>query len=71
MAQISKGSDPVEVLEKAAGTYGRFTAAEGAIGLVRSANKVREEPLKVILNCLGKDAAHIISRINGFTYALK
>lgn len=45
-----------------------FAAAEGAIGLARSANKVRQEPLRVILNGLGKDAAQIISRINGFTY---
>jgi len=45
-----------------------FAAAEGAIGLARAANKVRTEPLKVILNGLGKDAAFIISRINGFTY---
>lgn len=45
-----------------------FAAAEGAIGIVRTANKVREEPLRVILNGLGKDAAYIISRINGFTY---
>jgi len=45
-----------------------FAAAEGAIGIARSANKVRREPLKVILNGLGKDAAYIISRINGFTY---
>lgn len=45
-----------------------FAAAEGAIGIARSANKVRKEPLQVILNGLGKDAAHIISRINGFTY---
>ena len=45
-----------------------FAAAEGAIGIARSANKVRKEPLKVILNGLGKDAAYIISRINGFTY---
>jgi hypothetical protein len=45
-----------------------FAAAEGAIGLARSANKARTEPLKVILNGLGKDAAQIISRINGFTY---
>ncbi len=45
-----------------------FAAAEGAIGIVKSANKVRKEPLKVILNGLGKDAAQIISRINGFTY---
>jgi len=45
-----------------------FAAAEGAIGLARSANKARKEPLKVILNGLGKDAAQIISRINGFTY---
>lgn len=45
-----------------------FAAAEGAIGIARSANKIRKEPLKVILNGLGKDAAQIISRINGFTY---
>ncbi len=45
-----------------------FAAAEGAIGIAKSANKVRKEPLKVILNGLGKDAAQIISRINGFTY---
>jgi len=45
-----------------------FAAAEGAIGIVRSANKVRTAPLNVILNGLGKDAAQIISRINGFTY---
>lgn len=45
-----------------------FAAAEGAIGLARSANRVRKEPLRVILNGLGKDAAKIISRINGFTY---
>lgn len=45
-----------------------FAAAEGAIGLANSANKVRKEPLRVILNGLGKDAAYIISRINGFTY---
>ncbi|MEF9983311.1 MAG: GGGtGRT protein [Oscillospiraceae bacterium] len=45
-----------------------FAAAEGAIGIVRTANKARKEPLRVILNGLGKDAAYIISRINGFTY---
>ena len=45
-----------------------FAAAEGAIGIARSANKVRKQPLRVILNGLGKDAAQIISRINGFTY---
>ena len=45
-----------------------FAAAEGAIGIAKNANKVRKEPLKVILNGLGKDAAQIISRINGFTY---
>ena len=45
-----------------------FAAAEGAIGLARAANKVRTKPLKVILNGLGKDAAYIISRVNGFTY---
>ena len=47
-----------------------FAAAEGAIGLAKSANKARSEPLRVILNGLGKDAAHIISRINGFTHAI-
>lgn len=45
-----------------------FAAAEGAIGIARTANKVRKNPLRVILNGLGKDAAMIISRINGFTY---
>ncbi len=45
-----------------------FAAAEGAIGIAKNANKVRKEPLRVILNGLGKDAAKIISRINGFTY---
>ena len=45
-----------------------FAAAEGAIGIARSANKARKEPLRVILNGRGKDAAQIISRINGFTY---
>ena len=45
-----------------------FAAAEGAIGIAKTANKVRKEPLQVILNGLGKDAAKIISRINGFTY---
>ena len=45
-----------------------FAAAEGAIGIAKNANKVRKQPLKVILNGLGKDAAFIISRINGFTY---
>ena len=47
-----------------------FAAAEGAIGLAKSANKARKDPLKVILNGLGKDAAHIISRINGFTHVI-
>ena len=45
-----------------------FAAAEGAIGIAKTANKVRKEPLQVILNGLGKDAAYIISRINGVTY---
>jgi len=45
-----------------------FAAAEGAIGLARSANNARTKPLRVILNGLGKDAAQIISRVNGFTY---
>ncbi|MGI6168798.1 MAG: GGGtGRT protein [Christensenellales bacterium] len=44
-----------------------FAAAEGAIGIAKTANKVRKKPLRVMLNGLGKDAAHIISRINGFT----
>jgi hypothetical protein len=47
-----------------------FAAAEGAIGLAKSANSARKEPLRVILNGLGKDAAHIISRINGFTHVV-
>ena len=46
-----------------------FAAAEGAIGIAEKANKVRQKPLRVILNGLGKDAAQIISRINGFTYS--
>lgn len=45
-----------------------FAAAEGAIGIAKSANKVRKDPLRVCLNGLGKDAAYVISRINGFTY---
>ncbi|MDR1570219.1 MAG: GGGtGRT protein [Oscillospiraceae bacterium] len=45
-----------------------FAAAEGAIGIAQTANKVRKRPLQVILNGLGKDAAYIISRVNGFTY---
>ena len=45
-----------------------FAAAEGAIGIAEKANRVRQKPLRVILNGLGKDAAQIISRINGFTY---
>ncbi len=45
-----------------------FAAAEGAIGIAKAANRVRKKPLRVILNGLGKDAAYIISRINGFTY---
>ena len=45
-----------------------FAAAEGAIGIAKNANKARKTPLRVILNALGKDAAQIISRINGFTY---
>jgi hypothetical protein len=45
-----------------------FAAAEGAIGIARTANKARKSPLRVILNGLGKDAAYIISRVNGFTY---
>jgi len=45
-----------------------FAAAEGAIGLARAANKARKEPLRVVLNGLGKDAAQIISRVNGFTH---
>jgi len=45
-----------------------FAAAEGAIGIARTANKVRKQPLRVILNGLGKDAAYIIARVNGFTH---
>ena len=45
-----------------------FAAAEGAIGIAEKANKVRQKPLRVILNGLGKDAAQVISRINGFTF---
>ena len=47
-----------------------FAAAEGAIGIAKTANKVRKNPLRVILNGLGKDAAQLISRINGFTYVV-
>ena len=47
-----------------------FAAADGAIGIAKTANKVRKNPLRVILNGLGKDAAQIISRINGFTYVV-
>ena len=50
------------------GGHESFAAAEGAIGIVKNANKARKQPLRVILNGLGKDAAQIISRINGFTY---
>lgn len=45
-----------------------FAAAEGAMGIARTANKIRKTPLKIILNGLGKDAAYIIARVNGFTY---
>ncbi len=45
-----------------------FAAAEGAMGIARTANKIRKTPLKVVLNGLGKDAAYIIARVNGFTY---
>ena len=45
-----------------------FAAAEGALGIARTANKIRKTPLKIILNGLGKDAAYIIARVNGFTY---
>lgn len=45
-----------------------FAAAEGAMGIARTANKIRKKPLKVILNGLGKDAAYIIARVNGFTF---
>ena len=60
-------SDETECFAFVAG-HESFAAAEGAIGIVNSANKVRTKPLRVILNGLGKDAAQIISRINGFTY---
>ncbi len=60
-------SDNTECFAFVAG-HESFAAAEGAIGIVNSANKVRTKPLRVILNGLGKDAALIISRINGFTY---
>ena len=75
--EIVKGVQPI-AFENAGWAYcvgaaiairkGVKTAAEGAIGIVRNANKARKEPLRVILNGLGKDAAQIISRINGFTY---
>ena len=60
-------SDETECFAFVAG-HESFAAAEGAIGIANSANKVRNKPLRVILNGLGKDAAQIISRINGFTY---
>ena len=60
-------SDDTECFAFLAG-HESFAAAEGAIGIVKNANKARKQPLRVILNGLGKDAAQIISRINGFTY---
>ena len=60
-------SDSVRCFAFLAG-HESFAAAEGAIGIAKTANKVRKQPLRVILNGLGKDAAFIISRINGFTY---
>ena len=60
-------SDDTECFAFLAG-HESFAAAEGAIGLALNANKARKKPLRVILNGLGKDAAYIISRINGFTY---
>jgi hypothetical protein len=60
-------SDDVKCFAFLAG-HESFAAAEGAIGIARSANKARKEPLKIILNGLGKNAAEIIARINGFTY---
>ena len=60
-------SDEVKCFAFLAG-HESFAAAEGAIGIARSANKVRSTPLRVILNGLGKDAAEIIARVNGFTY---
>ncbi len=60
-------SDDTECFAFLAG-HESFAAAEGAIGLALYANKARKKPLRVILNGLGKDAAQIIARINGFTY---
>ena len=60
-------SDDTECFAFLAG-HESFAAAEGAIGIANNANKARKKPLRVILNGLGKDAAQIISRINGFTY---
>lgn len=60
-------SEETECFSLVAG-HESMAAAEGAIGIVQSANKVRKTPLRVILNGLGKDAAYIIARINGFTY---
>jgi len=62
-------SDDIKCFAFLAG-HESFAAAEGAIGIVQSANKVRKEPLRVILNGLGKDAANVISRMNGFTYVM-
>ena len=60
-------SDDTECFAFLAG-HESFAAAEGAIGIAKTANRARKEPLRIILNGLGKDAAYIISRINGFTY---
>ena len=60
-------SDEIKCFAFVAG-HESFAAAEGAISIINSANKVRKTPLRVILNGLGKDAADVISRINGFTY---
>ena len=67
MESIVKGVQPI-AFENAVWAYTLGAAAEGAIGIARTANKARKSPLRVILNGLGKDAAYIISRINGFTY---
>ena len=66
-SQASGSSTPDRCFAFLAG-HESFAAAEGAIGIAEKANKVRQKPLRVILNGLGKDAAKIISRINGFTF---
>ena len=66
--KIGEGLQAYCTIGSVADGHESFAAAEGAMGIARTANKIRKTPLKVILNGLGKDAAYIIARINGFTY---